>query len=165
MFSVSIESQAIDPQRLSRGFARSDDETGAVASFTGYVRGAGITALALEHYPGMTEQSIKTSINRAAERWPLQSAQVVHRVGELLPGDPIVWVAVASAHRAAAFSACEFLMDYLKVAAPLWKRERDQSGEWHWVEAKNKDRDRARRWLETEGLSVPESSSASRGVA
>ena len=75
--------------------------------------------MALEHYPGMTESSIRDTMDSAARRWPVQAASVVHRVGELQPGDPIVWVAVASAHRAAAFSACEFIMDYLKVSAPL----------------------------------------------
>lgn len=146
MFVVDIAEQPFDVAALARDFPRSADDTGAVATFTGYVRGEGISALALEHYPGMTEQSILESIRSAARRWPVQSVQVVHRVGELGPGEPIVWLAVGSAHRAAAFSACEFVMDYLKVSAPLWKRECDLAGHWRWVDAKTTDEDRARRW-------------------
>lgn len=150
-FSVTIEAMPIDPHVLSKGFSAearctSAENMGAVASFVGYVRGPGITALALEHYPGMTERSIESTLDDARQRWPLQAAQVVHRVGEMVPGDPIVWMAVASAHRAAAFSACEFMMDYLKVSAPLWKRERDLQGKWRWVEAKVTDLQRAQRW-------------------
>ncbi|EAQ99213.1 molybdenum cofactor biosynthesis protein MoaE [Congregibacter litoralis] len=146
MFSVDITASPIDVTGLTRDFPRSPNGTGAVASFTGFVRGEGITALALEHYPGMTERSIMETIESAARRWPVQAVQVVHRVGELKPGEPIVWLAVGSGHRAAAFSACEFVMDYLKVSAPLWKRERDTKGSWHWVKAKSADDDRAKRW-------------------
>lgn len=146
MFSVTISAEAIEPGQLCRDFSRDSQQTGAVASFVGYVRGEGISALALEHYPGMTERSIEETICGAARRWPVQAVEVVHRVGELQPGDPIVWLAVASAHRAAAFNACEFVMDYLKVSAPLWKRERDLQGNWHWVEARDVDHERARRW-------------------
>lgn len=146
MFAVHISESALDTAALLRDFPRSADETGALVTFTGFVRGDGISALALEHYPGMTEQSILETIASAARRWPVQGVQVVHRVGELAAGDPIVWLAVASAHRAAAFSACEFVMDYLKVSAPLWKRERGLDGDWHWVDAKSQDRDRAKRW-------------------
>jgi len=146
VFSVTIAPAPIDPAALQRDFPRDARSTGAVASFMGYVRGEGITAMALEHYPGMTERCIEETMRSAARRWPVQAAQVVHRVGELAPGDPIVWVAVASAHRAAAFSACEFIMDYLKVSAPLWKREKTSEGEWQWVDAKVRDQERARRW-------------------
>ncbi|MDP5053772.1 MAG: molybdenum cofactor biosynthesis protein MoaE [Congregibacter sp.] len=143
---MTIAQQPMDLAALMKSFPRSDTGTGAVATFTGFVRGEGITALALEHYPGMTEQSILQTIGSAARRWPVQAVQVVHRVGELLPGEPIVWVSVGCGHRAAAFSACEFVMDYLKVSAPLWKRERDLQGSWHWVEAKAVDHDRLKRW-------------------
>jgi molybdopterin synthase catalytic subunit len=146
MIAVRIASDAIDPAQLQAAMTRDPDSTGALASFTGYVRGDGITAMALEHYPGMTERSIEDTIRGAMRRWPLQRVEVVHRVGELAPGDPIVWVAVTARHRAAAFSGCEYIMDYLKVSAPLWKRERDAAGEWHWVEARDRDRDRAQRW-------------------
>lgn len=146
MFSVSITDKSLDIAGLTREFPRSADDTGAVATFSGFVRGDGITGLALEHYPGMTEQSILDTIHSAARRWPVQGVHVVHRVGQLAAGEPIVWLAVASGHRAAAFSACEFIMDYLKVSAPLWKRERDLAGDWHWVDAKTVDQDRAKRW-------------------
>jgi molybdopterin synthase catalytic subunit len=146
MFRVSIQDAPINEAALVTEFPRSVSGTGAVVTFAGYVRGEGIQAMSLEHYPGMTEASIHETMHSAARRWPLQACEVVHRVGELLPGDPIVWVAAAAAHRAAAFSACEFVMDYLKVAAPLWKRERDLRGDWHWVAAKSRDQLRARRW-------------------
>ncbi len=147
MFSVDITGSPLDLAALTQGFPRSPEDTGAVTSFTGFVRGEGISALALEHYPGMTERSILETVKSAARRWPVQAVQVVHRVGELAPGEPIVWLAVGSAHRAAAFNACEFVMDYLKVSAPLWKRERDSAGSWQWVEAKSADEDRAKRWI------------------
>ncbi len=143
---MNICEQPLDIAALTTAFPRSAEDTGAVATFTGFVRGDGISALALEHYPGMTEQSILDTVHSAARRWPVQAVQVVHRVGELSAGDPIVWLAVGSSHRAAAFSACEFIMDYLKVSAPLWKRERDAAGRWYWVDAKDSDENRARRW-------------------
>lgn len=123
-----------------------DEDIGAVVSFTGIVRGGSVTALELEHYPGMTERSIDAMVGSAARRWPLLAVHVAHRVGILKPGETIVWLAVAAAHRAAAFAAGEYLMDYLKIAAPFWKRERDASGDWHWVEARSSDDARAQRW-------------------
>ena len=128
------------------GGSAAGDDAGAVVSFSGRVRGGSVTALELEHYPGMTERSIEAMIGSAARRWPVLAVQVVHRVGTLAPGETIVWLAVAAAHRAAAFSAAEYLMDYLKIAAPFWKRERDASGTWHWVEARSSDDERAQRW-------------------
>lgn len=145
MYSVEIAEDPIEPGALAACFNAGDTAAGAVVSFTGLVRGE-VAALALEHYPGMTEACIEDMMRSAARRWPVQAAQVVHRVGTLRPGEPIVWLAVASAHRAAAFNACEYLMDYLKVAAPLWKREQDQDGVWHWVEARARDQERSRRW-------------------
>jgi molybdopterin synthase catalytic subunit len=94
----------------------------------------------------MTERQIELSMASAARRWPLHAMEVVHRVGVIYPGETIVWVGAASAHRAAAFNACEFVMDFLKVAAPFWKREQDRSGSWRWVEARGSDQERARRW-------------------
>jgi molybdopterin synthase catalytic subunit len=106
-----------------------------------------VETLELEHYPGMTEASITKIVNEAAVRWPLLAASVVHRVGKLAPGDQIVWVGIASAHREAAFSACEFVMDFLKTQAPFWKKE--QNGESaHWVAAREADDKRADRWRE-----------------
>ena len=146
MFSVRIEESPIDPAALQSALAREPECTGAVATFTGHMRGAGLSAMALEHYPGMSEASMEASLAEAARRWPVQAASLVHRVGELYPGDPIVWVGVACAHRAAALRACEFIVDELKVSAPLWKRERDRAGRWRWVDARPCDRERARRW-------------------
>jgi len=125
---------------------------GALASFVGLVRdlpgGAGgqqVQALHLEHYPGMTERSIEAIVGRAAERWPLLDAVVIHRVGDLPPAEQIVFVQIASAHRAAAFAACEFVMDYLKTDAVFWKRE-DTAAGCHWVESTAEDRDRVSGW-------------------
>lgn len=119
---------------------------GAIATFTGFVRAEnGLSALVLEHYPAMTEREIARHIEEAHGRWPLLGVAVVHRVGRLRPGERIVFVAVAAAHRHAAFEACEFLMDYLKVHAPFWKQEESASGTV-WVEARTSDDDAAARW-------------------
>jgi molybdopterin synthase catalytic subunit len=119
---------------------------GAVASFTGFVRGDdGVTALTLEHYPGMSEREIASHATEAEKRWSLLGVTVIHRVGRLKAGEPIVLVAVASAHRRAAFEACEFLMDYLKAHAPFWKQE-ERDGKSQWVDAKASDGEAVRRW-------------------
>lgn len=121
-------------------------DVGAIATFTGYVRGDdGLIAMTLEHYPGMTENEILKHAREAERRWPLLGMTIIHRTGKLAIGDPIVLVAVASSHRAAAFEACQFLMDYLKTRAPFWKyEERDGSGQW--VEAKTSDDEAAAKW-------------------
>ena len=119
---------------------------GAVASFVGYVRGDdGLTALTLEHYPGMTEREIARIAEEAASRWKLNGVTIIHRVGRLEVGERIVLVAVASSHRGAAFEACEFLMDYLKTRAPFWKLE-ERGGTTAWVEARTSDDAAAERW-------------------
>lgn len=134
-FDVAAELDA-----LSRG------GVGAIASFTGYVRHEdGLIALLLEHYPGMTEREIARHADEARTRWALLGVTIIHRVGELKPGDPIVLVAAASAHRADAFRACEFLMDHLKHSATFWKRER-RGSETRWIEAKPSDDAAAKRW-------------------
>ena len=124
-------------------------DVGAVASFVGYARdindGSGVTAMTLEHYPGMTEKALATLADEAAARWSLIDATIIHRVGRLLPGDPIVLVAVASRHRGDAFAACEYLMDALKTRAPFWKKEETPDGE-RWVEARVSDDVAAARW-------------------
>lgn len=124
-------------------------EVGAVASFVGTVRassgGATLEAMTLEHYPGMTEASLAAIGREAAGRWSIEAGLVVHRIGELRPGDQIVLVAVLSRHRGDAFAACEFIMDYLKTRAPFWKKERTSRGE-HWVEARESDTAAVRRW-------------------
>lgn len=125
------------------------DEDGAVVTFTGKVRnhnlGDSVAALTLEHYPGMTEKALQEIVDAARERWPLQRVTVIHRVGELFPGDEIVLVGVTSAHRGSAFSAAEFIMDYLKTRAPFWKREATEQGD-RWVDARDSDHQAAQRW-------------------
>ncbi|HEY7301738.1 MAG TPA: molybdenum cofactor biosynthesis protein MoaE [Xanthobacteraceae bacterium] len=136
---------AAEAERLTRG--RSD--IGAVVTFTGICRGeengAPISALTLEHYPGMAEAEITRHVEAAQKRWSLLGVTVVHRYGRTEPGEPIVLVVTASSHRHDAFAAAEFLMDYLKTRAPFWKRvEHAQDG--HWVGAKSSDDAAAERW-------------------
>jgi molybdopterin synthase catalytic subunit len=123
---------------------------GAVVSFTGIMRagseGRAVREMTLEHYPGMTEAELARVEAEANARWPLQASLIVHRVGVLKPGDNIVLVVTASAHRQAAFSAAEFLMDYLKTSAPFWKKEVDADGRSAWVEARVSDSEAAARW-------------------
>lgn len=148
---VSVQEADFDVAALQRELLGSGCREGAIATFTGYVRSDNeqipVHSMELEHYPGMTEKSIKEIMLQATGRWPLLAASVVHRVGKLGPGDQIVWVGVASAHREAAFSACEFIMDYLKHKAPFWKKELGPRGEG-WVAAREKDVARAERWRE-----------------
>jgi molybdopterin synthase catalytic subunit len=122
-------------------------DIGAVVSFTGTVRDAdgAVTEMTLEHYPGMTETELERIEAEAHARWPLQASLILHRVGTLKPGDNIVLVITASAHRDAAFDAARFLMDYLKTSAPFWKRESGPQGS-QWVEAKSSDDTAAARW-------------------
>lgn len=118
---------------------------GALASFVGVVRGGEATLLELEHHPGMTEKSISVMVDSAEERWNLLGVTVIHRIGALRPGEDIVLVLVASAHRKDALEACDFLMDYLKTEAVLWKREY-QGDTAHWVESTEEDYARKSRW-------------------
>lgn len=122
-------------------------DIGAVVSFTGTVRdqAGAVAEMTLEHYPGMTEKELARIEQDAQARWPLQASLIVHRVGALKPGDNVVLVVTASAHRDAAFDAARFLMDYLKTRAPFWKRESGPSGD-RWVAAKNSDNEDAARW-------------------
>jgi len=139
-FDVAAELAALQGERT---------DIGAVASFVGCVRGHTradeVSALTLEHYPGMTERAIGTMIVEAEARFGVLAARVIHRVGRLLPGERIVLVAVASSHRRDAFQACEFLMDYLKTQAPFWKKETTPQGE-HWVDARVADDAALARW-------------------
>lgn len=123
-------------------------DIGAVVTFSGLVRNTAdgtLSALELEHYPGMTEKELARIEAEANERWPLQASLVIHRVGRLEPGDNIVLVVTASAHRQAAFESASFLMDYLKTRAPFWKNE-DKGGETNWVDARESDGDAAAKW-------------------
>ena len=120
---------------------------GAVASFTGHVRGdGGLISMELEHYPDMTRRALDTLADAAMARWPLAAATIVHRVGTLRPNDRIVFVGTASSHRAAALEACTFLIDRLKTEAPFWKKERFEDGSEAWVEARKADATAAGRW-------------------
>ena len=128
---------------------RQNPAIGAVASFIGLVRdindGLGVSMLTLEHYPAMTEKSLAGIVSQAEKRWRIINCTVIHRVGELKPCDQVVLVIVASAHRADAFEACQFLMDYLKTRAPFWKKEQTPQGE-RWVEARESDNVASLRW-------------------
>lgn len=127
-------------------------DIGAIVSFTGTVRdtagGASVGAMTLEYYPGMTERELERIEKEANERWPLSASLIIHRFGRLEPGDNIVLVVTASAHRQAAFDAAQFLMDYLKTEAPFWKNEHTPEGS-RWVEARDTDNAAAARWNKT----------------
>ena len=128
---------------------RKRSSAGAIVTFCGLVRDLdqteAIKAIELEHYPGMTEKSLQAIVDIAQQRWSVHHVRVIHRVGKLHANDQIVFVGVSSAHRQDAFSACEFIMDYLKTQAPFWKKQISQSGEY-WVEAKLSDSNAAKRW-------------------
>jgi molybdopterin synthase catalytic subunit len=146
MSAVRVQTDDFDAGFEADALARQSGEIGAVVTFTGMVRGDdGLSALRLEHYPGMTEREITRHVADAESRWPLLGVTVIHRFGRLVPGDRIVLVAVASAHRAAAFEATAFLMDYLKTRAPFWKLE-ERGDALTWVEAKSVDDQAALRW-------------------
>jgi len=127
-----------------------DTTIGAVVSFVGRCRGDedghAISALTLEHYPGMAEAEIARHVEEALARWPLKGVTVIHRYGRIAPGDNIVLVLTASSHRQAAFAAAEFLMDYLKTRAPFWKSDERQGGDRTWIDAREADDDAAARW-------------------
>ena len=156
--TVSVQEADFDAGAEIAALSARRDDVGAVASFVGLVRadksatsevGAGDTAsvqaMTLEHYPGMTEKALQEIVTEARGRWELQGVRVIHRVGRLLPGDRIVFVAVASSHRGDAFAACEFIMDYLKTRAPFWKKEETPAG-GRWVDARERDDAAAGRW-------------------
>ena len=147
--SVRIQAADFDLSREVKQLVGGRTDVGAIVTFTGTVRGQAkgqpITGMALEHYPGMTEAELERVEAEARQRWPLQATLIIHRYGELKPGDNIVLVVTASAHRQAAFEAAEFLMDYLKTRAPFWKKEDTSEGP-RWVEGRASDQDAAERW-------------------
>jgi molybdopterin synthase catalytic subunit len=148
--SVRVQREDFDVGAEVRRLTAGRTDIGAIVTFTGTVRnendGTGIAGMTLEHYPGMTESELARVEAEAAVRWPLQASLIVHRVGALAPGDNIVLVVTASAHREAAFAAAEFLMDYLKTSAPFWKKELSPDGTACWVEARQSDERAAERW-------------------
>lgn len=135
---IRVQTEDFDINAEIAALTQSRTDVGAVVTFTGIVRDV---ALELEHYPGMTERELRKIEEEAHRRWKLQASLIVHRIGKLAPGDNIVLVVTASAHRGDAFAAAEFLMDYLKTRAPFWKREGER-----WVEAKESDDKAAARW-------------------
>lgn len=145
--TVRVQSEPFDSGAELNRFAQGRHEVGAVVSFTGVVRDTAgdLKEMMIEHYPGMTERAITKIAEEAIARWQLVDVLVIHRFGALTPGTPIMMVATASAHRAAAFEAADFLMDYLKSRAPFWKKEVTVQGAT-WVAAKDEDEDALKRW-------------------
>ena len=150
--TIRIQEADFDIAREIAALTKGRGDVGAVVTFSGICRGSEngepIAALTLEHYPGMAEAEIKRHTDEAMSRWPLTGLTVVHRVGRITPGENIVLVLAASAHRQAAFQAAEFLMDYLKANAPFWKREESQKGT-SWIEARGRDDAAAARWIKS----------------
>ncbi|SFF94298.1 molybdopterin synthase subunit MoaE [Duganella sp. CF458] len=149
MTEVRIQTADFDLSQEVAQLRAGNAKVGAIVSFVGTVRdlneGACVAEMELEHYPGMTEQSIQAIIDQAKARWPIDGALVIHRVGPLKPMDQIVLVAVTSPHRGEAFSACEFIIDYLKTEAPFWKKEQTPEGA-RWVDARSSDDEALRKW-------------------
>lgn len=146
MRTIRIQREDFDAARSAAALTGGDAPAGAIVTFRGIVRGGdGLSALTLEHYPGMTEREILRHAEEAERRWPLVGVTIVHRIGRLVPGENIVLVAVAAAHRQPAFEAAEFLIDYLKTRAPFWKQE-ERGATTHWVEARECDDRAAARW-------------------
>jgi molybdopterin synthase catalytic subunit len=150
--TIRIQEADFDIAREIAAMTKGRTDIGAVVTFSGICRGGeggdAIAALTLEHYPGMAEAEIGRHVDEAISRWPLTGVTVIHRVGRITPGENIVVVLTASAHREAAFQAAEFLMDYLKANAPFWKREESKTGT-SWVEARSHDDDAAARWTKS----------------
>lgn len=160
--TVSVQQQPFDVGAEIAALTVGNASIGAVASFVGLVRdmydghagasgletNTAITSMTLEHYPGMTERALEDIVAEARVRWQLMAVRVIHRYGPLAPGDGIVLVIVASAHRGEAFAACEFIMDFLKTRAPFWKKEAGLAGpdSAHWVDARDSDDSAAERW-------------------
>ena len=145
--SISVQNEDFDVGHEIEALNTDKGEVGAVASFIGLVRdeGKSLKAMTLEHYPGMTEKALAEIVDKAQQRWSMLGVRVIHRIGRLLPGDRIVFVAVSSRHRGDAFAACEFIMDYLKTQATFWKKEETEGG-GRWVDARESDDKAADRW-------------------
>ena len=149
-----MQREAFDVGQEIAALTAGRHDIGAVASFVGLVRelnaasgsAATLSAMTLEHYPGMTGRALEEIVAEARKRWELLAVRVIHRFGRLLPGDPIVLVIVAGAHRGEAFAACEFIMDYLKTQAPFWKKEEGADAAARWVDARESDDAAAGRW-------------------
>lgn len=149
MNQVRVQSEPLDINAIQHELRMADPGIGALVTFIGQMRdlneGDAVATMTLEHYPGMTEKALEAIVQEADARWDLMGIQVVHRVGQMQPLDPIVLVAVASVHRGEAFQACEFIIDYLKTRAPFWKKESTAEGE-RWVDARHSDEQAEQRW-------------------
>ena len=147
---IKIQENDFDVSAEIANLRKGDPRVGAVVTFLGTVRdmndGSQVKGMTLEHYPGMTEKALQEILDQAKVRWDIYQTLVIHRVGPLLPEDQIVLVAVSSAHRGEAFAACEFIMDYLKTAAPFWKKEDTPDGT-RWVDARVTDEAAMARWV------------------
>jgi molybdopterin synthase catalytic subunit len=148
--NIRLQTDPFDIASEIQNLREDRTDIGAIVTFTGAVRGTAkgqpISAMSLEHYPGMTEQELSRITDEAHERWTLQGSTIIHRYGDLKPGDDIVLVITLSAHRRAAFEAAEFLMDYLKSKAPFWKKETTKNGDADWVDARDTDTAALTRW-------------------
>jgi len=146
---ISVQAEPFDIAAVQEEMRAENPAIGALVSFIGQMRdineGDQVSTMTLEHYPGMTEKALEAIVKEAEGRWELMGVRVIHRVGELKPHDPIVLVAVTSAHRGEAFQACEFIIDYLKTRAPFWKKESTPEGE-RWVDARHSDNEAEDRW-------------------
>ncbi|MCB1867434.1 MAG: molybdopterin synthase catalytic subunit MoaE [Gammaproteobacteria bacterium] len=149
MNRIQIQTEPFDVTAIQNELRMNNPSVGAVVTFLGLMRdmneGDRVSTMYLEHYPGMTEKALQEILDEADRRWDLLGVRVVHRVGELMPTDAIVLVAVASTHRGEAFRACEFVIDFLKTRAPFWKKERTGDGD-RWVNARHSDSDAEKRW-------------------
>lgn len=150
---IIVQQNDFDAAALTAGLrSRTEGKAGSIVTFTGYVRDyaqdASTRTLFLEHYPGMCEREIESLCAEARARWNVLESIVVHRVGELHLKDQIVFIAIASAHRGDAFSACEYIIDALKTRAPFWKRETLTSGEQFWVQRRDSDTQKTAQWIE-----------------
>ena len=147
--SVKVQTGDFNPQAVVDALCKGRTDIGAVVTFVGLVRDSAqaesISAMELEHYPGMTEAALQDIVDEAHQRWHLQGVSIIHRVGKLRPAEQIVMVAVASPHRGEAFQACEFMIDFLKTRAPFWKKEYTAQGV-HWVDARESDDSAQKRW-------------------
>jgi molybdopterin synthase catalytic subunit len=145
---ISVQTEDFNIDTIINDLTKDRKDIGAIVSFIGLVRDLpdqSLQSMTLEHYPAMTEKALKGIVDTAMQRWDINDVAVIHRVGELKPADRIVLVVTLSAHRQDAFSAAEYIMDYLKTRAPFWKKETTNNGE-HWVEAKTSDDDATSRW-------------------
>ena len=147
--SVKVQTEDFNPQTVVNALCKGRSDIGAVVTFVGLVRDSAqanaVSAMELEHYPGMTERALQDIVDQAHQRWQLQGVSIIHRVGKLQPAEQIVMLAVASLHRREAFQACEFMIDFLKTRAPFWKKEYTAHGA-HWVDARECDDVAIERW-------------------